>query len=358
MIMKLMPCMVIRLIISYALLDRGKRSEAVFYVAPPMTALFVRSNRNPVVSSGAVIPPRASATVRQRSPLDLFPLELRASSAEENSEHDGPLRWTLDTDAAHVIHSRPEMHARFYDRDILVGELKKANVCTVRQLWDKCEQDSKFVYGFCGNTGLLVDVFQSFLDEIGDEIVRIVTVTNFASRHALLYGRWISKFQLDATETQKYEWTPLNVNRPSEDTLRAADLLLNDLFVDKSAVIHSLLKRYYAPNKVGGFRRQPLAVVCPPRFGKSTLLEFLDVVFSPLPMIQGKDRTVLKTKIAALENGKELLEMGTHPVRLPCTISNVCLSLFNSFMFCCDGPPGRRCIPPGSMPELSRRCLY
>jgi hypothetical protein len=57
-----------------------------------------------------------------------------------------------------------------------------------------------------------------------------------------------------------------------------------------------------------------LVLLYPGNFGKTTLLPFIEAVFSPKKML-GKFKTQnMKTKISALKCGKQLFEFGLHPV--------------------------------------------
>jgi hypothetical protein len=112
-----------------------------------------------------------------------------------------------------------------------------------------------------------------------------------------------------------FKWKPpedANIN-PARQGWTFCDLLMKDMFIDKSALLHSFLEDYF---EVQFHRGGPVRfhLVCPRRLGKTTVLDFIEAVYSPLPELNGYSSVQLKTKIAALECGKQLLKFGLHPV--------------------------------------------
>jgi hypothetical protein len=81
-----------------------------------------------------------------------------------------------------------------------------------------------------------------------------------------------------------------------------------------------LLDRHYK-KILNDFESVSLLVVYPRRFAKTTLMGFIEAVFSPVPMLGKHNMNKVRTKIAALECGKQLLDFGWRPV--------VCLDLQN-----------------------------
>jgi hypothetical protein len=107
---------------------------------------------------------------------------------------------------------------------------------------------------------------------------------------------------------------------PAEESYSCARLLLENAFIDKSAALYNLLFRRFDSNaKDFGF--VPLLLVYPRRFAKTTLLGFIEAVFTPVPTLGNYHMNEVRTKIAALKWGKKLLDFGWRPV--------VCLDLQN-----------------------------
>ncbi len=117
----------------------------------------------------------------------------------------------------------------------------------------------------------------------------------------------------------KARFTPPNplpafVWKPSISTTskECARLLIKDLFIDKSAALFHLLKDYFED---GDFLSVAIYLVYPRHFGKTTVLGFIEAVFSPVQKLGTFDlEHDVKTKIASLKRGKDLLEFGLHPV--------------------------------------------
>jgi hypothetical protein len=112
-----------------------------------------------------------------------------------------------------------------------------------------------------------------------------------------------------------FKWKPtdsMNID-PTKQGWTFCDLLMNDAYVDKSSALYYLLKNYFN-SYLKDFRSVPVSVIYPRRLGKTTLLDFIEAVYSPLPCLGGYESTHLKTRIASLERGKELLQFGLHPV--------------------------------------------
>ena len=100
---------------------------------------------------------------------------------------------------------------------------------------------------------------------------------------------------------------------PVDLSHRVARLLDDDHFFDKSESVYNLLCECYNESQ-GDFDPIPITVIFPRRFCKTSLLSFVDAIFNPLPTIQDYDAALIKNKIASLKKGRELLDMGMHPI--------------------------------------------
>ncbi len=130
--------------------------------------------------------------------------------------------------------------------------------------------------------------------------------------------KWKAHFT-PSQQNLSFHWKPFKsiagkfIN-PVDYSLTCADLLWKDAFFDKSAALYNLLERRFEGRPVNDFRSVVLLLVYPGRFGKTTLLAFIEAVFSPVPMLGKFETQDLKTKISALKRGKQLFEFGLHPV--------------------------------------------
>ena len=138
---------------------------------------------------------------------------------------------------------------------------------------------------------------------------------------------------VDVYETQRtdavvpYEFRfPSQGSSPVDTGMSTVDMLLQDVFIDKSEVVHNFLQ--LIPNfmkKIPGHKDSslPLSIVGPRGLGKTTLLDFIDAVFNPIKDDRFHE---VKAKISSLKRGKELLGMGLRPVvRLDMRgVSSVC----------------------------------
>jgi hypothetical protein len=113
---------------------------------------------------------------------------------------------------------------------------------------------------------------------------------------------------------------PFKWNPPEDDNINPArqgwtfcDLLMRDMFIDKSDLVHNFIEDYFR-HQFHKDDPMPILFVYQRRLGKTTLLDFIEAVYSPLPELNGYSSVQLKTKIAALERGKQLLKYGMHPV--------------------------------------------
>ncbi len=88
---------------------------------------------------------------------------------------------------------------------------------------------------------------------------------------------------------------------------------MEDAFIDKSAALYNFLIRRF-DDYANDFGFVPVLVVYPRRFAKTTLLGFIEAVFSPVPTFGLYQADKVRTKIAALDFGKELLDFGWRPV--------------------------------------------
>jgi hypothetical protein len=110
-----------------------------------------------------------------------------------------------------------------------------------------------------------------------------------------------------------YQWKlPTEVN-PAEGDASFCDLLENNVFIDKSAILYYLLKQYFG-SLTGDFRSVTLHLVYPRRFAKTTLLGFIEALFSPVARLDDDNMETVREKIASLECGKQLLAFRLHPV--------------------------------------------
>jgi hypothetical protein len=115
------------------------------------------------------------------------------------------------------------------------------------------------------------------------------------------------------SELTPYQWKlPTEVN-PAEGDASFCNLLTYDVFIDKSAILYYLLKDYFVSLN-GDFRPVTLYLVYPRRFAKTTLLGFIEALFSPVATLDHDSLDTVREKIASLECGKQLLAFGLHPV--------------------------------------------
>ena len=105
---------------------------------------------------------------------------------------------------------------------------------------------------------------------------------------------------------------PSQGSTPVDTSMTAADMLLQDVFIDKSEVVYDFLQ--LIPNFIQDIPKSmslPLSIVGPRDLGKTTLLDFIHAVFNPI-VDEGFHQ--VKAKIHSLKKGKELLGMGLRPV--------------------------------------------
>jgi hypothetical protein len=119
-------------------------------------------------------------------------------------------------------------------------------------------------------------------------------------------------------ENLTFQWKPPKTItdefiNPAEYKYTCANLLLKDAFIDKSTALYNLLVRRFDDN-AGDFGFAPLLLVYPENFGKTTLLGFIEAVFSPAPHFDKYQADKVRTKIGALESGKQLCEYGFRSV--------------------------------------------
>jgi hypothetical protein len=126
--------------------------------------------------------------------------------------------------------------------------------------------------------------------------------------------KWKARFT-PPSPLPKFKWKwldDLNAD-PATDSFTCCELLMADAFIDKSAALYNLLKRFKISGK-DDFRSVHLLLVYPRRFAKTTLMRFIEAVFSPVPKLGIFNMDDVKTKIAALDHGTELLDFGLRPV--------------------------------------------
>ncbi len=78
-------------------------------------------------------------------------------------------------------------------------------------------------------------------------------------------------------------------------------------------MLHKLLEDNYNEDE-SDFYSVPLLVVFPRRFAKTTLLGLIEAAFSPVPTLGNGQADKVRTKVAALECGKQILDYGWRPV--------------------------------------------
>jgi hypothetical protein len=111
-----------------------------------------------------------------------------------------------------------------------------------------------------------------------------------------------------------WKWLENTNADPAKQSLNCCRLLLENCFIDKSAILHHILKENFNA-KEDDFWSVPLLLVYPRRFAKTTLLGFMEAVFSPVHSLgDNYQMDEVRTKIAALECGGKLLEYGWRPV--------------------------------------------
>jgi hypothetical protein len=127
-------------------------------------------------------------------------------------------------------------------------------------------------------------------------------------------SKWKARFT-PPNPLPAFQWKGLdNVNvDPAEKSYSCCRLLAKDCFMDKSAALYFLLQDLFDYDD-GDFQSVPIRLVYPRRFAKTTLLGFIEAVFSPVPKLEVFDMEKVKAKIAALQCGEELLSFGLHPV--------------------------------------------
>ncbi len=151
-----------------------------------------------------------------------------------------------------------------------------------------------------------------------------VVLANTASNEAPspVAIKWKPRFRAPDPKPS-FTWKPPTVNNiysdaptaidPAGESFSCCELLVEDAFIDKSEMLYHLLKDLVTPSG-REFRSVPLYLVYPRRFAKTTLLGFIEAVFSPVPNLDGHTVEQVKTKISSLQRGKELLDFGLHPV--------------------------------------------
>lgn len=87
-------------------------------------------------------------------------------------------------------------------------------------------------------------------------------------------------------QVEDTKWDEAN---PTLGNIDFVHLLMEDVFIDKSAALYNLLSSWYNM-RMGDFRPTPLLMVYPRRFAKTTLLQFIEAVFSPVPRRKGYHR--------------------------------------------------------------------
>ena len=100
-----------------------------------------------------------------------------------------------------------------------------------------------------------------------------MTATKFAARY-------------ECGEVEPYQFQiPTPGATPTDTSMTAADMLLQDVFIDKSEVVYEFLRRRYHEHSEtfsGDFGFVPLSVFSPKHLGKTTLLDFMEAVFNPV----------------------------------------------------------------------------
>ena len=123
---------------------------------------------------------------------------------------------------------------------------------------------------------------------------------------------WRADFEIPEPPPE-FQWgAPVGYN-PAERSDPPERLLLHNTFIDKSAALYQLLENCFDASN-NNFVTIPLLLVYPRRFAKTTLLRFIKAVYTPLSKINGHDSTDVKSAIASLDKGPELLAFGMHPV--------------------------------------------
>ncbi len=127
-------------------------------------------------------------------------------------------------------------------------------------------------------------------------------------------SKWTARFTPpNPLPAFKWKWLDNTNVDPAIKSYSCCRLLAKDCFIDKSAALYFLLNDFFDYN-VGDFESVPLRLVYPRRFAKTTLLGFIEAVFSPVANLDNYDMEHVKNKIAVLECGEKLLSFGLHPV--------------------------------------------
>jgi hypothetical protein len=169
------------------------------------------------------------------------------------------------------------------------------------------------------NAGLATKEVNPDSDDVDDSLNKQranqqTSAGNYFSPAKVSSTKWSAQFTPpNPPPVFKWKWLEDTYANPVKLSFSCCDLLIEDCFIDKSAVLYSFLKEYFNADK-DDFYSVPLLVVYPRRFAKTTLLGFIEAIFSPVPQLDGYDAEEIKTKISALERGKELLSFGSRPV--------------------------------------------
>jgi hypothetical protein len=130
-------------------------------------------------------------------------------------------------------------------------------------------------------------------------------------------SKWTARFTPpNPLPAFKWKWLDnTNVDPALESSYNCVSrLLLEDAFIDKSAALYYFLNDRYDVSR-DDFGSVPIRLVYPRRFAKTTLLGFIEAVFSPVSKLDNYyDMEHVKNKIAALDCGKQLLDFGSRPV--------------------------------------------